>query len=269
MSTTVLATSGRRRPRQRRRKRRRSQGWSAGSMQIAPASTSIASKALLGLDMLPSGSGISQPDGIAATTNVTIDDNGLLARTAQAPPCSIRGAPTLCHHELDPLVEAICADDGPPALVVSFDLMLEKLLACVFVVNDSVETVAPMGFAELPLVAASSLPPSSTQELAQLTPPRVGQLDVDIGDKTPTSSEAVQRLTQFLDEVQVVREPPLIASPPRQSTRTRRPLPIRHRSRRITAQPLAHIPASKRGEVLLMQRLRIAPWTALVSPVPK
>ncbi|KAG0515746.1 hypothetical protein BDA96_10G304700, partial [Sorghum bicolor] len=80
---------------------------------------------------------------------------------------------------------------------------------------------------------------------------------------------AVQRLAQFLDEVQVVREPPLIASPPRQSTRTRRPLPIRHRSRRITAQPLAHIPASKRGEVLLMQRLRIAPWTALVSPVPK
>jgi hypothetical protein len=31
--------------------------------------------------------------------------------------------------EHDPLVEAICAADGPPALVVSFNPMLEELLA--------------------------------------------------------------------------------------------------------------------------------------------
>jgi hypothetical protein len=49
----------------------------------------------------------------------------------------------------------------------------------------------------------------------------------------------------------------------------RRPPPIRPRSRRIAAQLLAHILASWRGEVLLNQRLGIAPPTTPVSPAPK
>ena len=54
----------------------------------------------------------------------------------------------------------------------------------------------------------------------------------------------------------------MIASPPRQKAVTKRPLPIR--SRRIAAQPLSHVPTSKRGEVLLMQRMGIVPPPTLV-----
>jgi hypothetical protein len=118
-------------------------------------------------------------------------------------------------------------------------------------------------------VAAVPSPQPSAQELALLTPPQLGQPDVEIGDETPTSHEAARRLARFLDEVRVEQEPPLIASPPRQRARAGRPLPVRRRSTRIAAQPLAHIPASQRGEVLLQQRLGIAPSAATVSPAPK
>jgi hypothetical protein len=112
-------------------------------------------------------------------------------------------------------------------------------------------------------------PQPPARESALLTPPREGQPDVTSGDETPSPSEAPRRLARFLDEVQVVQEPPLIAFPPRQRTPVRKPPPIRPRSRRIAAQPLTHIPASRRDEVLLNQRLGIAPPTAPVSPAPK
>jgi hypothetical protein len=85
----------------------------------------------------------------------------------------------------------------------------------------------------------------------------------------PTPREAARRLARFLDEVCVVWEPPLIISPPWQRTPMRRPPPIRPRSRWIAAQPLAYIPTSRWGEVLLKQRLGIALPTAPVLPVPK
>jgi hypothetical protein len=197
---------------------------------------------------------------------------------------------------------------GPPDLVVSFDPMLEELVAGL-VVSGALEATsaepstvgsdATPGFAEpatamaqeLPQlmpptgevvpVEVASLPPEveaaardgspqpPAQESALLTPPREGQPGVPNGDETPSSREAARRLARFLDKVRVVREPPLIASPPRQRTPVRRPPPIRPRSRRIATQPLAHIPASRRGEVLLNQRLGIAPPTAPVSPAPK
>jgi hypothetical protein len=81
--------------------------------------------------------------------------------------------------------------------------------------------------------------------------------------------KAARRLARFLDEVRVEREPPLVVSPPRQPARARKPLPIRRRSTRIAAQPLAHIPASRWGEVLLKQRLEIASPAATVSPASK
>jgi hypothetical protein len=59
----------------------------------------------------------------------------------------------------------------------------------------------------------------------------------------------------------------LNATPPWQKAATKRSLPIRRR--RIVAQPLAHIPTSKWGEVLLMQRLGIVPLIARVSSASK
>ena len=110
---------------------------------------------------------------------------------------------------------------------------------------------------------------ATVPESALLMPSRASQLDVVCGDETPTPLEAARRLARCLDEVRVEREPPLVASPPRQRTPVRRPPPLRPRSSRIAAQPLAHIPASRRGEVLLNKRLGIAPPTAPVSPVSR
>ena len=62
--------------------------------------------------------------------------------------------------------------------------------------------------------------------------------------------------------------PPLIASPPRQKVPTMRQ-PTPKRSRRIAAQPLAHIPISKRGEVLLMRRMGFAPPAGPISSASK
>ena len=51
---------------------------------------------------------------------------------------------------------------------------------------------------------------------------------------TPTPREAAKRLAMFIEEVQVMRQPPLINSPPKQKpTSKRTTLPIR--SRRIAA----------------------------------
>ena len=41
------------------------------------------------------------------------------------------------------------------------------------------------------------------------------------------------------------------------------------RSRRIAAQPLAHIPISKRGEVLLMRKMGFAPPAGPISSASK
>jgi hypothetical protein len=127
--------------------------------------------------------------------------------------------------------------------------------------------VVPVEVAGRPSEVETAAPPA--QESVLLTPPREGQPDATSADETPTSREAARRLARFLDEVRVVREPPLIISPPRQRTPVRRPPPIRPGSRRIDAQQLAYIPTSRRGEVLLNQRLGIVLPTAPVSPASK
>ena len=114
---------------------------------------------------------------------------------------------------------------------------------------------------------------SPVQGPSQLTPPRAGAPGVVDGcttpsDATPTLREATRRLAWFTEEVQLKRMSPLIASPPRQKVATtRQPLP--QRSRRIAAQPLAHIPTSKRSEVLLMQRMGFASPGARISSASK
>jgi hypothetical protein len=54
-------------------------------------------------------------------------------------------------------------------------------------------------------------------------PPQVGQLDVEDDDTTPTPREAARCLARFIEEVQCRRQPPLIASPPRQRVVTKCP----------------------------------------------
>ena len=65
-----------------------------------------------------------------------------------------------------------------------------------------------------------------------------------------------------------MRQPPLISSPPKQKLAPKRTtLPIR--SRRITTQQMDHIPASKRGEVLLMKKMGILAPSTLISSTTK
>jgi hypothetical protein len=99
-------------------------------------------------------------------------------------------------------------------LVVSFDPMLEEL-AATLVVSRSLEAASPG--------IAKPSPTAAVQELPQLTSPRVGQLDVEDGDMTPTPREAARRLARFTEEVQCRRQSPLIASHPWQKAVTKRP----------------------------------------------
>lgn len=69
------------------------------------------------------------------------------------------------------------------------------------------------------------------------------------GEPTPTPQEAARRLAKFKQDVQVKRQTPLIGAPPKPKQPTKRNA-VPMRSRRIAAQQLDHIPASKRGEVL-------------------
>jgi hypothetical protein len=85
---------------------------------------------------------------------------------------------------------------------------------------------------------------------------------------TPTLREATKRLSRFIEEVQVMRQPPLISSPHKQKLAPKQTtLPIR--SRRIAAQQMDHIPASKHGEVLLMKKMGILAPSALISSAAK
>lgn len=70
-------------------------------------------------------------------------DNGHSAETAQAPLGSFVRRTVLCLPELDLLAEAMCVANGPPTLVISFDPMLEKLLAATFAVSYFVVATAP------------------------------------------------------------------------------------------------------------------------------
>jgi len=69
----------------------------------------------------------------------------------------------------------------------------------------------------------------------------------------PTPREAAKRLARFIEEVQEMRLPPLINTPPKQKPAPKRTLPLR--SRRIAVQQMDHILASKHGEVLLMKKM--------------
>jgi hypothetical protein len=98
-------------------------------------------------------------------------------------------------------------------LVVSFDPMLEEL-AVALIMSRSLEA-ASSGIAEPSPAPAAPSPQPPVQELPQLTPPRVRQLDVEDDDTMPTPLEAPRRLARFTEEVLIRQVLPLIASPPR------------------------------------------------------
>jgi hypothetical protein len=93
---------------------------------------------------------------------------GAPADHASKPPSSTAA---LCFLEPDPLALAMCVSAGPPALVISFDSMLEELAAAL-VVSRSLEVASPR-IAEPSLAPAAPSPQPSVQELPQLMPPRV------------------------------------------------------------------------------------------------
>lgn len=85
---------------------------------------------------------------------------------------------------------------------------------------------------------------------------------------TPTPREAAYRLAKYTQEVKSMVQSPLIKSPPKQMPLQRKP-PLPIRSSCIAAQKLDHIPASKRGEVLLMKKMGVAPPAAPPFSVAK
>ena len=116
-------------------------------------------------------------------------------------------APRTAYSPLSSLVQVVPPQKGP-IVMVAVAPMAGSLL--------SMDDLMMLNEAAVPF--QPSLP-----ESALLTPSRGGQLDVACGDETPTSLEAARRLARFLDEERFEREPPLIASPPRQRTPVRRP----------------------------------------------
>jgi len=78
------------------------------------------------------------------------------------------------------------------------------------------------------------------------SPPEVTHQAVDNDDS------AKRRLDSFINNITRKRDSPLIREPPKQPP-TKPVLPWR--SRRLAAQSLSWVPASKRGEMLIMQRM--------------
>jgi len=72
---------------------------------------------------------------------------------------------------------------------------------------------------------------------------------VDTHPAVDNDDSAKRRLDSFINEVTRKRDSPLICEPPMQPPA--KPM-IPRRSRRLEAQPLSRVPASKRGEVLIM-----------------
>jgi hypothetical protein len=76
-------------------------------------------------------------------------------------------------------------------------------------------------------------------------------------DSTPNTAEADKRLQLFTEQVQIKWRTPLLEAPKQKQPVWRQP--SQPRSSRLAAQKLAHILPSKRGEILLQQKLGIPP----------
>lgn len=102
-------------------------------------------------------------------------------------------------------------------------------------------------------------PPVSTPDMQA---PSLSQLErTSASEATPSPQEAVRILQSFRDKVTIKRPLPILKEPPRNKDVPKKP-PVPFRSRCIAAQKMDHVPASKRGEVLLMRRLGGLPANA-------
>ena len=94
--------------------------------------------------------------------------------------------------------------------------------------------------------------------------PMAHMVDLTVDDGSPSSPPGVthqvvdndgsakRRLDSFINNITCKRDSPLIREPPKQPPA--KPV-LSWRSRRLAAQSLSRVPASKRGEVLIMQRM--------------
>lgn len=83
-------------------------------------------------------------------------------------------------------------------------------------------------------------------------------------EPTPTPQEAARRLANFTAEVQRKHQSSLIKATPKQKEQPNKPI-IPMRSRRIAAQQMDHISASKQGEALLVKKMGVLPAVAAPS----
>jgi hypothetical protein len=109
-------------------------------------------------------------------------------------------------------------------------------------VFDGLDVDAPAAGAQDALGVALHTPPRNA---GQCTPP------------PPANSESARRrFKTFADKITKPRPPPLLPLPVEDTTYGRFTSPyLPSRSRRIAAQSISHIPASKRGEYLIMKRM--------------
>jgi hypothetical protein len=175
------------------------------------------------------------------------DDNAPIAADAGCP-------------EIDPLGLEPRAGSVPPAWI---DPMLEEFAVSHLEARPLLDTYSParvaQGTTDPPMSspvqgtppqtgptvvadeAAPAADPTSTRDGRRSpdpsTPTKDAQPDTPgPSDATPTPGEAARRLARFVEEVQVKRRSPLLASPPRQKAATTRALPVRGRSRRIPSE---------------------------------
>jgi hypothetical protein len=122
---------------------------------------------------------------------------------------------------------------------ISYELRTPPMRSIQWVVDSLMTHMkhsCPLGFE--PVVTVDGGPPSS--------PPMVTHLAVDNNGSTK------HRLDSFINEVTRKRDYPLIREPPKQPPA--KPV-LPWRSRQLAAWGLSRVPASKRGEGLIMQRM--------------
>ena len=118
-----------------------------------------------------------------------------------------------------------------------------------------------------PAVSPSTTQPMLTSDNTSAPDATATNVCATTSEATPSPNEAARRLACFADEVIQNTRSPLLNTPPAQQAPTKkRAMPLR--SSRIASQQLAHVPTSKRGEVLLMRKMGILQNTAPPSPGP-
>jgi len=132
------------------------------------------------------------------------------------------------------------------------------------------ETGAPVTppTATPPAVSPSTTQPMLTSDNTSAPDATATNVCATASEATPSPNEAARRLACFADEVIQNTRSPLLNTPPAQQAPTKkRAMPLC--SSRIASQQLAHVPTSKRGEVLLMRKMGILQNTAPPSPGAK